>query len=121
LTGRDYVAALQGSKVCLGLLSKGNRDLHTTRSLEVTFAGGVLCAERTSEHLEMYKEGVDAVFWSDAKECAEKCRELLTDNVKREMIRIAGMKRVRELKAGNENVCQAILNHIFSQEKSNEK
>lgn len=27
LSGRDYVAAIQGAKICLGLLSKGNRDL----------------------------------------------------------------------------------------------
>jgi spore maturation protein CgeB len=121
LYGRDYVAALQGAKVCLGLLSKGNRDLHTTRSLETTYAAGVLCAERTPEHLEMYREGVEAVFWSDADECAEKCKELLADDEKRERIRIAGMKRVRELKAGNENVCQTILNHIFGQEKSDGK
>jgi len=33
--GRDYVAAVQGAKVALGLLSKGNRDLNTTRSAEI--------------------------------------------------------------------------------------
>ncbi|MBA4053730.1 MAG: hypothetical protein C0490_03375, partial [Marivirga sp.] len=52
LGGRDYVAAVQGAKICLGLLSKGNRDLHTTRSLEVPYSGGLLCAQRTIEHQE---------------------------------------------------------------------
>ena len=109
LGGPDYVAAIQGAKINIGLLSKGNRDLHTTRSLEIPYAGGLLCAKRTSEHLELYKDGVEAVFWDDAKECAHLCKELLQDDVRREAIRIAGMKRVRELGVGNEDICRGII------------
>lgn len=114
LEGRDYVSAIQGSKICLGMLSKGNRDLHTTRSSEVPYAGGLLCAERTSEHLEMYAEGKEAVFWEDAEECAAVCIDLLRDDAKRERIRDAGMRRVRELNVGNEDICTQILNAVFS-------
>lgn len=106
---RDYVSALCGAKICLGLLSKKNRDLHTSRSVEIPYAGGLLCAERTSEHIKMYKENEEAVFWSDANECAEKCLELLANPEKRERIRLAGMKRVRENKTGDEDVCRTIL------------
>ncbi|GAB3641441.1 CgeB family protein [Spirosoma arcticum] len=113
LSGRDYVAAVQGTKICLGFLSKGNRDLHTQRSLEVPFAGGLLCAERTSEHLAMYREGIDAVFWSDAQECARICHQLLDDASRREAIRSSGMHRVRELRVGNEDVCKEVLNAAF--------
>jgi spore maturation protein CgeB len=119
LSGRDYVAAVQGAKICLGLLSKGNRDLHTTRSLEVPFSGGLLCAERTSEHTEMYKEGVEAVFWSDASECAQVCKKLLNDEVRREEIRVAGMKKVRSLKVGNEDICDKILKIALSPASKN--
>ena len=111
LRGRDYVAAIQGAKICLGLLSKGNRDQHTQRSLETPYSGGLFCAERTSEHQLLYKEGIEAVFWSDAVECARVCKQLLNDDVLREKIRLAGMKRVRDIKAGNEDVCNTILNH----------
>ncbi len=110
--GRDYVAAIQGAKLCLGLLSKGNRDQHTQRSLEVPFAGGILCAERTPEHLAMYQEGVEAVFWSNATECATICKQLLKDDQYREEIRLAGMKRVKDMKVGNEDVCKTILNAL---------
>jgi len=110
LGGREYVAAIQGAKICIGLLSKGNRDLHTTRSLEVPFAGGLLCAERTTEHQEMYREGEEAVFWSDAAECARVCNQLLKDDTLRESIRIAGMRRVRSMKTGNEDVSNEIIN-----------
>jgi spore maturation protein CgeB len=111
--GRDYVAAIQGAKLCIGLLSKGNRDQHTQRSLEVPFAGGILCAERTPEHLAMYQEGVEAVFWSNATECATICEQLLKDDQYREEIRLAGMKRVKNLKVGNEDVCRTILNDLL--------
>ena len=113
LSGQDYVSAIQGAKICLGLLSKGNRDLHTTRSMEIPYAGGLLCAERTAEHLELYRENEEAVFWSDAQECAEKCHDLLAHPEKRERIRLAGMKRVLENKVGNEDICQQIITAAF--------
>jgi spore maturation protein CgeB len=109
LSGRDYVAAIQGSKICIGLLSKGNRDLHTQRSLEVPFAGGLFCAERTVEHQEMYKEGEEAVFWSDANECIKVCKQLLANDTLRENIRVAGMRRIKALKTGNEDVFKRII------------
>ena len=118
LSGREYVAAVQGAKVCLGLLSQGNRDLHTTRSLEVPYAGGLLCAKRTIEHEAMYKDGVEAVFWSDAAECARQCKRLLADDNLREGIRQAGMSRVRALGVGNEDVCKSILNVLISEDRS---
>src|SRR5205814_1486 len=65
IEGDDYARAIQCSRLCLGLLSKGNRDLHTTRSLEIPALGGVLCAERTDEHLALFREGLEAVYWSD--------------------------------------------------------
>lgn len=112
LGGRDYVAAMQGAKICLGFLSKGNRDLHTRRSVEIPYAGGLLCAERTSEHLQMYQEGVEAVFWSSAEECINVCRDLLNDEPRRRQIREAGMKRIRSLGLGNETVCRKILSEL---------
>jgi len=113
LGGSDYIAAIQGAKICLGLLSHGNRDLHTTRSLEIPYAGGLLCAQRTSEHTELYREGVDAVFWSDARECINVCKSLLYDNDRIDRLKRAGMQRVRSLKAGNEDVCRTILEAVF--------
>ncbi len=116
LSGREYVAAIQGAKVCIGLLSKGNRDLHTQRSLEVPFAGGLLCAERTTEHQEMYHEGKEAVFWSDASECARVCKQMLNDKTLNENIRMAGMLKVRSLKTGNEDVFNKIMMTAFEKQ-----
>lgn len=112
--GRDYVAGIQGAKICLGFLSKQNRDLHTRRSFEIPYAGGLLCAERTAEHQYLYKEGEEAVFWSDAEECASLCNQLLLSERRRERIRLAGMQRVRSLQAGNEDICRAIVSAALS-------
>ena len=108
--GRDYVAAIQGSKISLGFVSHGNRDLHTTRSVEIPYAGGLLCAERTSEHLAMYRDGEEAVFWKDSEECGSICHQLLADNGLREHIRFRGQQRVRENSFGNESIVKEILN-----------
>lgn len=112
LSGSDYVSAIQGAKISLGLLSKGNRDRHTVRTMEIPFAGGLLCAQRTTEHSELYQEGVEAVFWDNADECAAICKKLLNDDFLRENIRVAGMNRVRQLNVGNEDICKQILNYL---------
>jgi len=112
--GDDYIKAIQLAKVSLGLLSKGNRDLHTTRTFEIPYAGGVLCAERTSEHVQLYQEDVEAVYWSDVTECIEKCKKLLNDDKMRTDIAEKG--RIRCLRNGifNEKVQKKILEAAFS-------
>jgi hypothetical protein len=109
LGGRDYVAAIQGAKIALGFLSKGNRDLHTQRSSEIPYIGGLFCAERTSEHLLMYQDGVEAVFWSSPEECIKMSRELLSNEPRRRQIVAAGMNRIRNLGLGNETICRRML------------
>ena len=107
----DYAKAIQCSKVSLGLLSKGNRDLHTTRSLEVPSLGGLFCAERTLEHQFLYCEGEEAAFWSDAAECAEVCLRLLAADSRRREIAQCGRERC--LRNGTMN--EQILIHVLSQ------
>jgi spore maturation protein CgeB len=113
--GDDYIKALQLAKVSLGLLSKGNRDSHTTRTFEIPYAGGLFCAERTSEHLQLYQEDVEAVFWDDVEECIEKCQKLLNDDKMR--AEIAAKGRLRCLRNGifNENNLKKMLAATFSQ------
>lgn len=107
--GRDYTRAIRGAKACLGLLSKGNRDLHTQRTMEIPFAGGVLCAERTSEHRALYQEGAEAVFWADARECAERCHELCADGAARAALAERGRARCLENGHLNERVMARVL------------
>lgn len=109
VAGDDYALALQCAKVSLGLLSKGNRDLHTTRSMEIPALGGLLCAERTSEHTALYKEGEEALFWNGPEECAAVCLAALQDDVRRRRVAAAG--HARALANGNYN--EKVLQHIL--------
>lgn len=113
LGGEDYVKAIVGSKICLGFLSKGNRDLHTTRTMEIPYAGGLLCAERTAEHIALYNDREEAFFWEDVDECYEICTFLLDNSELREKVALAGHKRALANNHSNENICSQILTATF--------
>lgn len=112
LSGQDYVDAIRGAKLCIGMLSKGNRDQHTTRTMEIPAAGGLLCAERTAEHQQLYREGEEAMFWSSAEECAAHCRALLANPIRREQIRLAGQRRVLLNQVGSEDIGRAVFKRL---------
>ncbi|MFI5107214.1 MAG: glycosyltransferase [Terriglobales bacterium] len=109
----DYAKAVQCARICLGLLSKGNRDLHTQRSTEIPYLGGLLCAERTAEHTYLYKEGEEAVFWGDAAECAERCHFLLRNDEQRRKIARAGKARCLRNGYTSERVMAGILDTVL--------
>jgi spore maturation protein CgeB len=110
---RSYSTAILASKISLGLLSKENRDLHTTRSLEIPSLGTVFCAERTSEHLHLYKEDEEAVFWSSPEECAAKCAALLADEEWRRSVATRGHERYLKNGWTNMKVAEIILKAAF--------
>ncbi|WP_222930373.1 glycosyltransferase [Synechococcus sp. BMK-MC-1] len=112
LSGEAYSEALGNAAVTLGFLSHGNRDLVTRRSFETTACGGLFCAERTSVHQLLYEDGYEAVFWDSVDECILKCKTLLNKLEKRNSICRNGSIRVKELGAGNEDVCRQILASI---------
>lgn len=109
LDGDSYAYAVQCARISIGMLSKGNRDLHTTRSMEIPSLGGLLCAERTQEHLALYRDGEEAVFWSDAAECARVCRALLDDEPRRLAIAAAGHRRCLENGHTSENLIRNVI------------
>jgi spore maturation protein CgeB len=117
----DYARALQCAKVCIGLLSKENRDLCTQRSFEIPRLGGVLCAERTSEHLALYAEDVEAVFWNDPDECAEKCKRLLNDAIWRNQVAQKGQLRAIQNGTSNETVMNQIISKVFDSMRAEQR
>jgi hypothetical protein len=109
ITGDDYAKAIQCAKVNLGMVSKENRDLHTTRSLEIPALGGLLCAERTFEHTQMYEEGKEALFWDNSEECALICQSILADEIRLQAISKAGKQRLNRNNYLNQQVMQLII------------
>jgi len=114
----DYAKAIQCAKICLGLLSKGNRDLHTTRSSEIPFLGSLFCAERTSEHMSLYSDGVEAVFWDSPEECAKHCFQLLADNELRATIARNGQARCIRNGTLNQPTLLSILQAALAEDQS---
>jgi spore maturation protein CgeB len=114
----DYAKVIQCSKIALGLLSKGNRDQSTTRSFEIPLLGGVFCGERTEEHLKLYKENAEAVYWDSPEECARTCEDLLRNHGYRDGLGQRARQRCIANETVNEKVMDRILQMAFSGEKS---
>lgn len=111
LNDEAYVKAISGAKIALALLSKGNRDIHTTRSLEIPSIGTLLCAPRTSDHELLYCDRQEACFFENADDCADICLELLTNDLRRRLIADRGHERAIRNNRFNSVVVDEILHY----------
>jgi spore maturation protein CgeB len=92
-SGIDYATRIHKTLVNLGFLRKMNRDLQTQRSVEIPACAGFLLAERTSEHLELFAEGVEADFFGSDDELVEKVRHYLANPTECRRIGVRGLER----------------------------
>lgn len=93
LHGDDFAKAVGAFKVNLGFLRKANRDQQTTRSVEIPACGGFMLAERTQEHLALFREGIEADFFASTAELVERCRYYLSHAAIRLDVARAGRER----------------------------
>ena len=73
------------------------------------------CAEHTSEHLALYEEGREPVFWNDTAECAGQCMALLADVPRRKVIAEAGHAHALRNGHYNQQVIARILDAAIRQ------
>jgi spore maturation protein CgeB len=110
----QFVRAICSFKINLGFLNRQNRDTLNTRCLAIPACGGFLLAERTGDLPDLFREGVEAEFFADGAELADKAKFYLTRPAAR--LRIAAAGRQRCLTGGYsfENRMQEILHTIRS-------
>jgi len=79
VTGTDYVQVIHQSMICIGLVSSSHNDEWSLRTFEIPGCATMFLAQRTQVHEAMFREGTEAIFFSDMQECASAIRPLLSE------------------------------------------
>jgi spore maturation protein CgeB len=94
LAGKEYSKAISCAKLTLCFLRKVNRDLQTSRSIEIPACRGFMVAERTSEHASMLEEDKEAVYFNSNEELLAKVQYYLVNDKRRGLIAKQGYKKI---------------------------
>lgn len=113
LLGLDYAQAISSFDINLCFLRKENRDKQTTRSIEIPACEGFMLAERSDEHLSLFQEDVEAVFFNSKSELLDKVIFYLKNNNLRSMIANAGYIRCVKGGYSYEDRLNKLMNSIL--------
>lgn len=113
LWGDDYARAIAGFAINLAFLRKENRDLQTTRSMEIPACGGFMLAERTTEHQRLFAEGVEAEFFGYRQELLEKIQFYLSHQDQRLAVAAAGRRRCLQDGYSNVDRLKGLFQQLF--------
>jgi len=92
--GSDYLNAMHNTKINLNILRKQNKNSHNMRTFEIPAAGGFMLHEYSDEAADFFNEGVEAEFFHDAEECADKIRYYFKNDDLRDKIAKAGYEKI---------------------------
>ena len=107
-------------KIAIGLLSKGNNDDITRRTIEIPASGTLLCSERTPTIKKILKENKEAIYFNDANECVQNCRYLLNNLNMLNNITKNGKKKITKiLRPEAERIFKKVLNQSFLKKNKN--
>jgi spore maturation protein CgeB len=107
----DYVEVINAIHINLCFLRKQNRDKHTQRSMEIPACGKLMLAERTEEHLNLFKEDEEAVYFDSGNyiELLNKVHFLLNNP---KLVEDIGKNALRRCIKSNYSI-KNVLNNFF--------
>lgn len=115
LFSEDYAKSFAAAKISLCFLRKMNYDQQTTRTVEIPACGGFMLAERTDEHLALFKEDEEAVYFSSNEELLQKCRYYLAHDQERQEIANNGYKRCIASDYSNVGMVRRAIKQVMSE------
>lgn len=117
--GLDFARTVAAAPIQLGLLNADNRDKHTCRTFEIPACGGLLLAERTPEHSELFEDGETALLFSTTDELISKARWALANSAGAQKIAQQGHELIIKSERNTyEARASDILNLAFSTGRS---
>ena len=78
VTGDDYWRILRKYRIQLNLMRIHNPNSHNMRTFEIAPVGGIQLMPRNEEHLNFYKEDIEAFFYNNIDEAANKIKNILS-------------------------------------------
>jgi spore maturation protein CgeB len=116
LFGAEYAKGICSFDINLCFLRRMNRDLQTSRSVEIPACGAFMLAERTQEHEALFTENREASFFATHDELLHKCRYYLEHPLERESVALAGRRRCIETDYSYEGHVKRVLARLAERE-----
>jgi len=82
--GREYAKVLAGTKIALCLVRESNYDWQSMRTFEIPAMGAFMLAQRTPDHVRLFKEGEEIACFSTVEEMVEKVEYYLSHDEERQ-------------------------------------
>lgn len=112
IDSHDLRKLISSTAVMLNFVSKSNLDEYNGRSIDIPACRGFLLAERTPRHQELFQEGVEADFFGDIAEGADKICYYLRNPARRDQLAEAGYQRCLRSGYGMKERVRTILQAI---------
>lgn len=111
--GESFSSFVAMAPVQLGLLNSDNRDQHTARSFEIPAAGGLILAEDTTEHREIFASEENAIFFKNEYDLYERLSWIEAHPEKAQKIAENGFLHITQNQNTWSDRASEILNKIF--------
>lgn len=109
----DYAKVVAASKISLGFLRKGNRDLQTCRTVEIPACGGFMLHEYSDEAARLVVSESEAAFFRDDAELVTQARRWLADESGRVAAAVKARAGMIERGHSHDARLRGILDHLF--------